>query len=167
MPTSSRFLILTAFVLFPATAIGNELLLEWTSELPAGAQQLFVEHYLQDRGIRPVLFKGGFTYTSKFTASDRDYLFCNERLSSIIEGERVDGDRFNYWLSAFLATQKKYGDPTTIKYDHDWRHILFQWKLAGKTTLHFLIRGVAPDVIIWTRELVHEPTSRPCMNTPQ
>ncbi len=137
-------------------------MLEWTRELPAASPQLAVEHYLQDRGIRPEVREGGLTYTSKIVTPLRDYLFCDDRLSSIIDGEKVDGARFNYWMTALLATQQKYGDPTAVEYEENWRHINFQWKLAGDTMLYFLIRGAPPDAIIWSRELIHEPSSRPC-----
>ena len=100
--------------------------------------------------------------TSKILTPLRDYLFCNGRLSSIVEGEGVDGARFNYWISAILATQQEYGDPTTVEFEDDWRQIKFQWKLSGDTTLYFLIRGAPPDAIIWTRELIHEASSGPC-----
>ncbi len=155
-------MVALGFMVSPTSSVGNELLLEWTRELPAASPQLAVEHYLQDRGIRPEVREGGLTYTSKIVTPLRDYLFCDDRLSSIIDGETVDGARFNYWMTAFLATQQKYGDPTAVEYEDDWRQIKFQWKLAGDTTLYFLIRGAAPDVIIWSRELNHEPSSRPC-----
>lgn len=155
-------LVALVFMVFPTPSVGNELLLEWTRELQAASPQRAIEHYLQDRGIRPVVRGGGLTYTSKIVTPLRDYLFCDDRLSSIVEGERVDGARFNYWMSAFLATQQKHGDPTTVEYEDNWRQIKFQWKLAGDTTLYFLIRGAPPDVIIWSRELIHEPSSRPC-----
>ena len=149
-------------LVFPTPSVGDELLLEWTRELPAASPQRAVEHYLEDRGIRPVVREGGLTYTSKIVTPLRDYLFCNGRLSSIIEGEGVGGARFNYWMTVFLAAQQEYGDPTTVEYDDDWRQIKFQWKLAGDTALYFLLRGASPDTIIWTRELIHEPSSRPC-----
>ena len=137
-------------------------MLEWTKELQPASPQIAVERYLQDRGIRPVVMEDGLTYTSKIVTPQRDYLFCNDRLSSIVEGEKVDGARFNYWMSALLATQQEYGDPTNVEYEDDWRQIKFQWELAGDTMLYLLIRGAPPDVIIWTRELIHKPSSRPC-----
>ncbi len=63
-----------------------------------------------------MVMEGGLTYTSKIVTPQRDYLFCNDRLSSIVDGEKVDGARFNYWMSALLATQQEYGDPTTVEY---------------------------------------------------
>ena len=155
-------MVALGFMVFPTPSVGNELLLEWTKELPAGSPQRAVEFYLQDRGIRPVVGGGGLTYTSKIVTPQRDYLFCDDRLSNIIDGEKVDGARFNYWMTALLATQQKYGDPTAIEYEDFWRQIKFQWELAGDTVLYFLIRGAPPDVIIWSRELIHEPSSRPC-----
>ena len=155
-------LVALVFVVFPTPSVGNELLLEWTRELQAASLQITVERYLQDRGIRPVVGGGGFTYTSKIVTPQRDYLFCNDRLSSIVDGEKVDGARFNYWMSALLATQQEYGDPTNVEYEDEWRQIKFQWELAGDTMLYLLIRGAPPDVIIWTRELIHKPSSRPC-----
>ncbi len=155
-------LVTLVFMVFPTPSVGNELLLEWTKELQPASPQIAVERYLQDRGIRPVVMEDGLTYTSKIVTPQRDYLFCNDRLSSIVDGEKVDGARFNYWMSAFLATQQKYGNPTTVEYEDHWRQIKFQWKLASDTTLYFLIRGAPPDVIIWSRELTHEPSSRPC-----
>ena len=150
------------FMVFSNPSVGNELLLEWTEELQPASLQITVERYLKDRGIRPVVRGGGFTYTSKIVTPLRDYLFCDDRLSIIIEGESVDGARFNYWMSALLATQQEYGDPAAVEYEDIWRQIKFQWKLAGDTSLYFLIRGASPDEIIWSRELNHEPSSRPC-----
>ncbi len=119
-------MVALAFMVFPTPSVGDELLLEWTKELPAGSPQLAVKHYLEDRGIHPVAQEGGLTYTSKIVTPPRDYLFCNDRLSSIVEGERVDGARFNYWMTAFLTTQQNYGDPTAVDYENDWRQIKFQ-----------------------------------------
>ena len=157
-----RYLLLAALIVFPNPSIGNDLLLEWTSDLKPGAAQSDVEHYLRNRGIKPVITKGGFTYSSKIWTPQRNYLFCNEQLSNIIEGEHVDGARFNYWMSAFLATQKKLGDPANVEYEEFWRQIKFRWELEGDSSLYFLIRGAPPDAIIWSRELLHEPSSRPC-----
>ena len=72
--------------------------------------------------------RGGIKYTSKIKTPQRDYLFCNGRLASMVEGERVTGERFNYWMSALLATQKKIWLSTAVKYEHTWRQIMFQWK---------------------------------------
>ena len=155
-------LVVSASVIFSTPSIGNELLLEWTRELPAASPQLAVELYLGERGIRPGVGGGGLTYTSKIVTPERDYLFCNEHLSSIVEGEYVNGAQFNFWMTAFLATQQKYGDPSAIKIENDWRHIKFMWHLADDTSLFFLVRAAPPDQIIWTRELIHEPSSLPC-----
>ena len=89
-------LILATFLIAPPPASGQELLLEWREELAAGSPQLAVKLYLEERGIRPMIMKDGVTYTSKIATPQRDYLFCNERLFSIVEGERVDGARFNF-----------------------------------------------------------------------
>ena len=155
-------LVALVFVVFPTPSVGNELLLEWTRELPAASPPLAVELYLGERGIRPGVGGGGLTYTSKIVTPERDYLFCNEHLSSIVEGENVNGARFNFWMTAFFATQQKYNDPSAIKYENDWRQILFMWHLADDTSLFFLVRAAPPDQIIWSRQLVHEPSSLPC-----
>ena len=162
MPVWCRFLILVIFAAFPAPSSSSELLLEWTKELPAGSPQWTVRHYLEDRGIRPVISKGGLTYTSMISSPQRDYLFCNKLLFSIIKGEHVDGARFNYWMTAFLATQQKYGDPVTVEYQNLLRQIKFRWNLKGDAILYFLIRAAIPDFIIWSQQLVHKPTSRSC-----
>jgi hypothetical protein len=157
-----RLLILATFLIAPPPAAGQELILEWTQELAAGSHQWAVEHYLQDRGIDPVILKDGLTYTSRITTPQRDYLFCNERLFGIVEGDRVDGAKFNFWMTAFLTTHKEYGDPTEVEYEDTWRQIKFNWMLDGDNALYFLVRGAPPDGIIWSRELIHEPSGRPC-----
>lgn len=151
-----------ALMLFPASSNGDDLLLEWSGYLQEGALQEAVKLHLEERGIRPTVLRGGIKYTSKIKTPQRDYLFCNGRLASMVEGERVTGEGSTTGCLPCLRHIKKYGDPTAVKYEHTWRQIMFQWKLPGGTTLYLLVRGAPPDIIIWSRELVHEPSNRSC-----
>ena len=175
-----------ALMLFPASSNGDDLLLEWSGYLQEGALQEAVKLHLEERGIRPTVLRGGIKYTSKIKTPQRDYLFCNGRLASMVEGERVTGERFNYWMSALLATQKKiwrshsrqvrtYLEADHVPVETAGGHYAVPPSQGSATRHHYLVSGacsrtVKPFVQITytgfvknagTRSLLACPTTRP------
>lgn len=145
-----------------STAAGDRNNLTWDKLLYPGIAASEVVAHLENSGVIVQHFPGGFTYTSKIATEKRDYLFCDEKLYAVIEGESVDNRRFVDWMVTFMNAQDTLGEPASIQIESLWNQITATWELGKGSEVYFLVRVGEPDKITWSRQLYHIPTGQAC-----
>lgn len=162
---SFSYCLMTLAVALSAPALAQDTgvdLLRWDSNIYPGLARHDLEGLHAAVGLSTHREPAGFTYTSKLSTAKRDYLFCNDKLFAIIEGEQVDSHEFVMWMSAYVAAREKLGDPASITIDTFFGQLTTVWKVGNGDELYFQLRTAEPDVIIWSQQLSHLPISNKC-----
>lgn len=135
---------------------------EWTDSLRPGLSKSELTEILDGMGIEYSEGGGGLTYTAKFLTNKRDYLFCNDELIAMIEGEYAYGQKFNSWFAEFLSLHERHGEPNDYAAMPEFGVFKAQWVMEDGSTLHYELRSVGAERHIWTRQLYASEIGEPC-----
>lgn len=152
-----------ALILFGTVAWAERPPLEWSEDIRPGLSQSELEAKLTNLGIQFHTGGKGLTYTSKLVASERDYLFCRDRLYAIVEGVFASGREFDEWFQTFLAAHRRYGEPSKYYAQEDWGRFRAEWKLDNGSTFYFQLQSNLKDKYGWSRQLYANKVGKPCM----
>lgn len=127
--------------------------LEWTNEVKPSLSEAQLTNMLQFMGVQFGIRAGGLTYTSMVSTSNRDYLFCNDKLYALVEGGFFTGKEFIQWFQTFLSAHMQYGEPAEYIANEQWGTFHANWVLEDGSNLIFQLRSNLTDKQGWTRQL--------------
>lgn len=134
----------------------------WDTYIHPGLTKSELVARLDRLGVATARGASGTTYTANITTGKRDYLFCNDRLYAIVEGEFVDNARFTLWMEEMLNAKSDLGEPSSVELSWLFSQITVKWDTAEQDSLIFLIRTAEPDKVTWSQQLYNNPIGEEC-----
>ncbi len=165
MPFLKMFLTIFTVVFIALSSVSAEELppIGWSEDIQPGISEVELSDKLKNMGIQFFKEAGGLTYSFKIVTRERDYLFCEDRLYAIVEGEFVTGEKFNEWFQAFLTAHKRYGKPDNYYAEPDWGRFRAEWRIENDSTLYFQLQSNLKDEQGWSRQLYANDIGAPCL----
>lgn len=152
-----------ALLATPAIGVAEMTPLEWSDDISPGLSETALSNKLGNMGVAFAKRSGGLTYTSMISTSNRDYLFCEDRLYAVIEGEFVSGREFNEWFQEFLSAYERYGDARKYEAFKAGARFRAEWDVGDSSTLHFKLQSDLESQHGWSRQLYADDVGEPCM----
>lgn len=137
--------------------------LEWTSEIKPSLSETQLTSMLQFMGVQFRIRASGHTYTSMVTTSNRDYLFCDDKLYALVEGGFFTGKEFIQWFQTFLSAHIHYGEPAEYIANEKVGTFHANWVLEDGSNLYFQLKSNLTDKQGWTRQLYSNEVGAPCL----
>lgn len=137
---------------------------EWTKDIKPGATKTDVKQHLEALGVKVSIGGKATTYTSILNTEKRDYLFCNNELFAMIEGEHShpSGYIFNKWLTGYLAAHDRHGNPLLYEADSSWGFFMTKWDVSDSVLYYRLQQVFNSGNHNWSRQLYHKHKGIAC-----